>query len=120
MKRLDVADGIWEAELSPDGAWIVYRTNDGGVDANIHARRVAGDTTSRPVVASPADERNPTLSPDGRSLAYSSKTRPTGATSSTWPRFPTGARGSWCRAAAAPSPGGGLTVASSTSAAMAG
>ncbi|MFL5519987.1 MAG: protein kinase domain-containing protein [Gemmatimonadales bacterium] len=72
VKRLDVADGIWEAELSPDGAWIVYRTNDGGVNANIYARRVAGDTTSRPVVASPADERNPTLSPDGRWLAYSS------------------------------------------------
>jgi Tol biopolymer transport system component len=69
---LDVPKGIWEGEMSRDGQWIVYRVNDRGVDANVYARRVSGDTTTVPIVRSGAGERTVALSPDGRWLAYSS------------------------------------------------
>jgi dipeptidyl aminopeptidase/acylaminoacyl peptidase len=70
---LDLEEGIWEAELSRDGEWLVFRTNDGGFDANIYARRITGDTTIVPLVTGPTGERGISLSPDGRWLAYSSE-----------------------------------------------
>jgi len=77
-----VADGSSPAErvsaqfanegfLSPDGGWFVYR----GIapDRHIYARRVTGDTTTIVVARSATGEDlAPTLSPDGRWIAYTS------------------------------------------------
>ena len=64
---------IWEVLPSPDGQWILYRTDfttEGRGD--ILARRVTGDTATVTLAASPAEEGSPAVSPDGRWLAYAS------------------------------------------------
>ena len=63
---------VIESEASRDGEWIVTREYRPGGKRDIYARRVRGDTTDRVVVASPADDVSPTLSPDSRWLAYAS------------------------------------------------
>jgi eukaryotic-like serine/threonine-protein kinase len=62
--------GVQEVFLSRDSTWLVYRAGFGGGTANIYARRLRGDTTSLPVAATGASETAPTLSPDGRWLAF--------------------------------------------------
>lgn len=58
---------------SPDGQWIVLRTDDTGPGAgDIVAVRLSGDTTPVPLAASPFTELHPAISPNGRWLAYSS------------------------------------------------
>ena len=63
---------IFEAFVTRDSAWTVYRTTyyDRG-HADIMARRT-GDSAIAPLIATEADERHPTLSPNGRWLAYRS------------------------------------------------
>ncbi|MGH7593112.1 MAG: TolB family protein, partial [Gemmatimonadales bacterium] len=64
---------IAEGLESPDGRWIVVQTETGTPgDGDIMALQVGVDTTWRPIVATPFEERAPTLSPDGQWLAYSS------------------------------------------------
>ncbi len=61
--------GVQEAVWSRDGTWIVYRTTT----RDILARRTTGDTTAVPLLqTSSFQEVEPTLSPDGRWLAYAS------------------------------------------------
>jgi Tol biopolymer transport system component/tRNA A-37 threonylcarbamoyl transferase component Bud32 len=61
--------GIQEAVWSRDGRWIVYRTTT----RDILARRTTGDTTPVPLLQTPSfQEIEPTLSPDGKWLAYAS------------------------------------------------
>ncbi len=55
---------------SRDGQWLVYRP--GYNTGDILAFRPGRDTVPVPIVATPAAERNPALSPDGRWLAYTS------------------------------------------------
>jgi hypothetical protein len=58
---------------SPDGRWLVFRTDDqerGSGD--IMGFRPGQDTVARPLVATPAEELAPAVSPDGRWLAYTS------------------------------------------------
>jgi len=76
------ADGIGETEpvltmpgrvvnaasWSRDGKWLVFMTNP----ADIFARRTSGDTSLVPLVHTTFEEITPSLSPDGRWLAYSS------------------------------------------------
>jgi serine/threonine-protein kinase len=62
--------GVQEVSLSRDSTWLVYRAGFGGRNANIYARRLIGDTTTIEVAATGASETAPTLSPDGRWLAY--------------------------------------------------
>ena len=66
------AFGLWEAELSRDGAWMVMRSDVEGSRGVILARRLAGDSTILPIVDNPSIELayNIALSPDGRWLAY--------------------------------------------------
>ena len=78
-------DGIGRAELvagesrsisqgfaSADGKWIFYRTSSSSMGhGDILARRV-GDSVSVPLLATDADERHPSLSPNGKWLAYRS------------------------------------------------
>jgi len=64
---------VQEALLSPDGEWVVYRTetaSPGGGD--ILGRRLTVDTATVPLVATAAQETAPSISPDGRWLAYTS------------------------------------------------
>ncbi len=62
--------GIWEAEISPDGAWMVYRSDREGSVSDIWYRALSGDTTLRPLVVDKSSSATISLSPDGRWLAY--------------------------------------------------
>ncbi len=64
---LDDAVGIEEAEYSRDGQWLVYRKR-----FDLFAVRTDRDATPIQLTATPFNEATPTLSPDGRWLAYSS------------------------------------------------
>jgi Tol biopolymer transport system component len=64
--------GFGQAFESPDGNWMVARRVAGEQgNGDILAQHV-GDTTLVPLVATPAREMTPALSPDGKWLAYSS------------------------------------------------
>jgi len=68
---VEEARPVAEVILSPDGKWLLYRTGSnapGGGD--ILARRLVGDTTTVPLLATAAFEGEPAISPDGRWLAY--------------------------------------------------
>ena len=68
--------GLWEAELSRDGQWLVVRSDEAVGSANIRGRRLVGDTTLLPLVVDPSVSMQAALSPDGHWLAYSAN--PTG------------------------------------------
>jgi Tol biopolymer transport system component/tRNA A-37 threonylcarbamoyl transferase component Bud32 len=72
VERLLASDkALAEALWSRDGQWLVVRTTLPSRD--IQAFRPGVDTTLTPIVATPRfDERAPTLSPDGRWVAYQS------------------------------------------------
>ncbi|MBE0594887.1 MAG: PD40 domain-containing protein, partial [Gemmatimonadales bacterium] len=63
---------IFEAEWTPDGQWIVYRTDDdaGAGRGDILAIRPGTDTVPVTLVATPAEETGPAVSHDGHWLAY--------------------------------------------------
>ena len=62
--------GLWEAELSRDGQWLVVRADEAEGKAAIRARRLQGDTTLVPLVVDKGLADYAALSPDGRWLAY--------------------------------------------------
>ena len=66
--------GLWEAEVSRDGGWMVMRKDVTGSRNVLLARRLTGDTTLRTVFDMPAVQfaLSTTLSPDNRWLAYAS------------------------------------------------
>jgi serine/threonine-protein kinase len=68
------AFGLWEAELSRDGEWLVVRSDEEGNIGRIRARRLHGDTALVPLVTgqqtSAGGASQGVLSPDGRWLAY--------------------------------------------------
>lgn len=72
LQRADL--GLWEAEPSRDGAWMVMRKDVTGSRNILQARRLTGDTTLRTIFDMPAVQfaLSVALSPDGRWLAYSS------------------------------------------------
>jgi hypothetical protein len=56
---------------APDGKWLVLRTDNQTTGrGDIVAVRPGVDTVARVLVASPQEELSPTVSPDGRWLAY--------------------------------------------------
>ncbi len=73
---LDEPRDVVEAKISPDGRWLVYRTNAlqaPGADILARRRNPDGslDGEAIPLIARPGvAERAPTFSPDGRWLAY--------------------------------------------------
>jgi serine/threonine protein kinase len=69
---LQASRPIQQASMSNDGEWIIYQTDDAGAPTgrDLFARRVTGDTATVTLVASPANDLTPRLSPDGRWLAY--------------------------------------------------
>jgi len=64
--------GIWETEVSRDGRWLVFRSDEKEGDGNVYARRLGGDTTLVPLVTDPSNAYQIALSPDGRWLAWCS------------------------------------------------
>jgi tRNA A-37 threonylcarbamoyl transferase component Bud32 len=64
--------GIWEAEVSRDGQWLVMRLDEEGSNSNLRFRRMTGDTTVQPLLIDPAFSLSIDLSPDGQWLAYTS------------------------------------------------
>jgi len=73
-KRLARIDRmIQEVTWSPDGSWLVLRTDNTEYGAaDLVGVRTDGDTTAVPLVASSFSELHPAVSPDGRWLAYMS------------------------------------------------
>jgi Tol biopolymer transport system component len=64
---------VQEAAWSPDGRWVLLRTDNGAPGAgDIVGVRTSGDTTPVSLVASQFTELHPAISPDGRWLAYAS------------------------------------------------
>ena len=60
-----------EAFYSPDSTWLVYREGGGGTGVgDIFATRPEMDSIAVPLVVAESGARSPTLSPDGRWLAY--------------------------------------------------
>ncbi|HQR17770.1 MAG TPA: protein kinase [Gemmatimonadales bacterium] len=64
------AYGLWEAELSRDGQWLVTRSDEPVSSANLYARRLTGDTALIPLLTDNSVSMQAALSPDGRWLAY--------------------------------------------------
>jgi Tol biopolymer transport system component len=65
------AHDFYEGVVTPDGRSLVYQIDDAGSDqADVMVRALAGDTTSRPIAATPAAEAQPRVSPDGKWVAY--------------------------------------------------
>ncbi len=73
----DAKNSMWEAVVSPDGQYLLYRLGTAS-GADLRYRRVSGDTTSRPFVATPAAEQEGRFSPDGRWVVYASDEAGTG------------------------------------------
>ncbi len=67
----DARNSVWEGVISPDGQSLLFRVGS-IAGADIRYRRVAGDTTSRAFVATPASESDARFSPDGKWVAYAS------------------------------------------------
>jgi tRNA A-37 threonylcarbamoyl transferase component Bud32 len=59
---------IWEVAYPRSGPWVVFRAENHGSD--LYAMRPGVDSAATLLVGTEADERMPTLSPDGRRLAY--------------------------------------------------
>ena len=63
----------YEAIISPDGKWLIYRTGPGSTNSrDILAVSLDGDRKPVPIVTGPNAEAMPRLSPDGKWLAYQS------------------------------------------------
>jgi serine/threonine-protein kinase len=71
--RLGETRQVFGVASSPDGQWIIFRTDNQAVGAgDILGIRVGIDTVPRVVVASKFEDLGPAVSPDGNWLAYSS------------------------------------------------
>jgi len=57
---------------SPDGKLLVYWTNESKTSGDIWAVPLTGEKKPIAILQTPADERNPQVSPDGKWIAYSS------------------------------------------------
>jgi Tol biopolymer transport system component len=64
--------GVYEAEISPDKQWMLFRADEGAEAGNIYARHTSGDTSLIPLVVGSTNDLQPTLSPDGKRMAYTS------------------------------------------------
>jgi serine/threonine protein kinase len=93
-RDIHVDEAVW----SKDGQWLVYRTGISELDRDIYAWRVGTDPASAITVSAipGVDEVSPTLSPDGRFIAYSSDERAPGVQQDIWVRpFPSVEDGKW-------------------------
>jgi len=65
---LDLEEDIANVAWSPDGAWLLLET--AGRNSDILAYRPGEEGAPSPLIAGSADEEWPTVSPDGRWIAY--------------------------------------------------
>ena len=63
---------VFGIEPSRDGSWLIFRTDNQAAGRGDILAIAAGDTVPVELIATPAEEVAPTLSPDGRWLAYTS------------------------------------------------
>jgi len=63
---------IFESSPTPDGRAVVFREISEQRNRDIWIATLDSPQVIRPLLATPFDERNPTVSPDGRWLAYAS------------------------------------------------
>ena len=69
---LDLDRSVWEGEWSPNGEWLIYRTGQPPT-RDLFVKHVHPDSAGHTISASDDfEEVMPTLSPDGRWLAYQS------------------------------------------------
>jgi len=64
--------GLWEAETSRDGQWLVVRSDEAEGKSSLRGRRLQGDTALVPLVVDQGLATYVSLSPDGHWLAYGS------------------------------------------------
>ena len=62
--------GVWEAEVSHDGRWLIVRSDEEQGNGHLYARRLDGDTALIPLVSGDFTANQAALSPDGKWLAY--------------------------------------------------
>ena len=63
---------LWAAPFTPDGRSLVVRTVGGATLRDIYLKRLDSASPLVPLLQSPANEISPSLSPDGKWLAYNS------------------------------------------------
>jgi serine/threonine protein kinase/Tol biopolymer transport system component len=71
-EKLLVRSGSYPGDWSPDGRYLIYRTQDVKTKYDIWALPMEGDGKPFPVVQTNFDERDAQFSPDGRWIAYES------------------------------------------------
>jgi Tol biopolymer transport system component len=71
--RVGDARKVGSHAWSPDGTWLLLRTDDQeSGNGDIMGIRPGIDTAARALIATPAEELSPEVSPDGRWIAYTS------------------------------------------------
>ena len=65
-------DDQWPYAVTKDGATLLYIDVGATTSYDIYSMSLQGDRTPRPVLVTQFDERRPTLSPDGKFMAYQS------------------------------------------------
>jgi Tol biopolymer transport system component len=58
--------------VTPDGAQIIFRSASGATKNDLWVANLEGDRTPRKLLSTEHDERNPSLSPDGKFMAFES------------------------------------------------
>jgi serine/threonine-protein kinase len=69
-RLLDDPQAQWGMSWAPDGQSLVYRQNTRETGRDIWTLPLTGDGQPTPLVQTPAEERAPRISPDGRFLAF--------------------------------------------------
>jgi len=94
VMQLHEKGNLYNAGWSPDGKWLIFRTDVSSPGSgDILAIRPGIDTAAVPVVATTFTEMSPALSPNGRWLAYVSNE--TGADEIYVVPFPSTGAGKW-------------------------
>jgi serine/threonine-protein kinase len=70
---LSMAEYIFPYAFSPDGSLLAFTQIDPETDADIHLLSFQDEATSRPLIQEPFGQTAPSISPDGRWLAYQSR-----------------------------------------------
>jgi serine/threonine-protein kinase len=66
---------VYEAEVSADSQWLVFRADELVGSSNIYARRLRGDTTTLTIVSGPAAEMQVGLSPNSKWVVFTAVER---------------------------------------------